>query len=344
MAVEIELFKGEQESYHARLALAPVLRVALKGLVGVVADDTRLLMRLHAERDPDSIEGPPRLVNLRADVGYLTIIAVKRGETVYEGRHSVNELVGSVLSEVVAKLDPEETCWSFRIRTGLLDLDLGRPTPVVEGTVEVNLQQRKRLPFTVTRVQGTETELVDPETLGLDSGKLARINLLLSQDVHRLLATDLSLSSRMEEGGFLIGKISKAQGPAEAFLVEVTDVTPAHRSGAGAIHFTFTGDSFISVGQMIADRGQGEELVGWYHTHLRGVDVGMGLSATDVDLHRATFLQPWQVAALFNLSATGRTLRFYGRMADPDKLQEYPQWVADECGQYRPTGPSVGPE
>ncbi|MEU7898000.1 JAB N-terminal domain-containing protein [Nonomuraea sp. NPDC049152] len=341
MAVEIELYKGEQETYHARLALAPVLREALKELVGLATDETRLFMELHRERDPNPIMGPPRLVNLGEEVGFLTLTAVRRGETIYEGKHSVNELVGSVLTGVVTRLDPAETHWSFRIRAGLFDLDAGRPTPQVEGAVQVDLQRRKRLPFTVTKVEGAEAELVDPAALGLDPGRLGPVNVLMPGEVHVQLTGGMKLSERLEEGGFLIGRVSRA---ADAHLVEITHVTPAHRSGAGAIHFTFTGDSFLAVNQMIADRGKGEELVGWYHTHLRGVDVGMGLSATDVDLHRATFLRPWQVAALLNLSRNGRTLRFYGRAADGERLEQCSQWVADERGQYRRTSPGVGPD
>ncbi|GAA2372892.1 JAB N-terminal domain-containing protein [Nonomuraea africana] len=342
MAVEIELFKGEQETYHARLALAPVLREALKELAGVAADDTRLFMQLHRERDPHPIVGPPRLVNLGEEVGFLTLTAVRRGETVYEGRHSVNELVGSVLTGVVTRLDPAETYWSFRIRAGLFDIDTGRPTPQVEGAVQVDLQRRRRLPFTVTKVEPAEAELVDPAKLGLDPAALGPVNVLLPAEVHELLMGGLRLSERLEEGGFLIGRVSRARP--DAYLVEVTHITPAHRSGAGAIHFTFTGDSFVAVNQMIADRGLGEELVGWYHTHLRGVDVGLGLSATDVDLHRATFLRPWQVAALLNLSRNGRMLRFYGRAGDGERVEQCSQWVADERGRYRGTSPDVGAE
>jgi proteasome lid subunit RPN8/RPN11 len=160
----------------------------------------------------------------------------------------------------------------------------------------------------------------------------------MSAEIHGQFLWDMPLASRMEEGGFLLGRVTKASD--EAHIVEITHVTPAHRSGAGIIHFTFTGESFLAVARLIEERGQSEDLVGWYHTHLFGVDFSMGLSPIDIDLHLATFQRPWQVAALINIQNGGRILRFYGR--DEQKLREYDQWISDDSGRYRPASPALG--
>ena len=129
-------------------------------------------------------------------------------------------------------------------------------------------------------------------------------------------------------------------------------MTPAHRSGAGMVHFTFTGESFLAVAQLLEERGQQEELVGWYHTHLFGIDFDMGLSGIDVDLHLATFQRPWQVAALINIRRGRRILRFYGRgerrtprsttsgyaMTAEDTALRTVRWAASDMSDALPRG------
>ena len=263
------------------------------------------------------------------------------------------ELLGPVLAEELRHERPGERRWSFRLRqrrvTALIVLGEkiaeqltqlgGRPVPEIEGSVDVDPDEVRHQPFTLTQIEHPDEELVRAEDIGLDPDSLDRVNILMPEAIHQRFLKDMELATTMEEGGFLLGKVSRAgEG---VHLVEITHVTPAHRSGAGMIHFTFTGESFLAVARLIEERGQSEELVGWYHTHLLGVGIDMGLSSIDVDLHLATFQRPWQVAALINIRKRGRLLRFYGRDDDND-LTEYDVWISDDSGKYRPANPALG--
>jgi proteasome lid subunit RPN8/RPN11 len=340
----IELYKGERDEFVGRLELNPILLDAVRAHVGDSALQADTVMRLHAPPEEAPFPGPPRLVNRTDGHGHCTISVTANGQSIYEAEHTVSGFLGPALGKMLSKLDPNETCWSFRIRVSAIDALVlrlrGRPTPAVRGAVEVDLGRRRHQPFTVTPMTAASAAEVDPVRLGLPAEGLARINVLVSPQMHAQLAAELPISRSMEEGGFLIGKVARAVGDAGQHLVQITHVTPAVSSGAGAIHFTFTGDSFLAAAEIIEARGQDEDLVGWYHSHLLGVDVEMGLSETDVHLHLGTFQQPWQVAVLINLSARERTLRCYGRAGE--QLEEYPLWIGDERGGYRAARPHLG--
>jgi transcriptional regulator with XRE-family HTH domain/proteasome lid subunit RPN8/RPN11 len=207
-----------------------------------------------------------------------------------------------------------------------------RPGLEAGGPSEVDLSERRHRPFTLTPTAIADTEQVWLTDLDLDPDRPGRPNIVMSAQIHDLLVHKLPLSDRIEDGGFLLGRVTK--GDDDIHLVEVTHVMPAQRSGAGPVHFTFTGESFLAAARLIGERGQAEDLVGWYHTHLFSVDPSMGLSSIDVELHLATFQQPWQVAALINLRQEGRMLRFYGR--GDDSLLEYEQRIDADRGLYRP--------
>lgn len=130
----------------------------------------------------------------------------------------------------------------------------------------------------------------------------------------------------MEEGGFVIGHRHADQGRPRRHLLEVTAIVPAQSTGASLLRFTFTGESFLRLGDLLASRGRGEIILGWYHTHLFAATPSFGLSTIDVRLHTSTFRRAWQVAALINLDEDHRVLRFY--RSDGDHLAEAPFWVA----------------
>ncbi|GAA5050061.1 hypothetical protein HNP84_004151 [Thermocatellispora tengchongensis] len=212
-----------------------------------------------------------------------------------------------------------------------------RPTPQVEGSVVVD-PKRPRRNFSIRKMEEPELPELDPAAMGMAPEHLTRINVALTPEVHELLDSGLELSGRVEEGGFLAGRVF-ALGP-ERHLVRVERVLSAEHTGASFIHFTFTSDSFQALTQALRAGGEGERLVGWWHTHLLGIDVEMGLSETDVILHHGTFRQPWQVAGLINLGRRGRALRFYAATADA--MEECALWTIDERDGYRLASPPVG--
>jgi proteasome lid subunit RPN8/RPN11 len=349
MDVDLELYRGEDRQFFGEYEFAPVLRKAAVLRFGDLAKRGKIELLLEEGLDSEPYPGPPEVRNLAITYGRCSLRVIRNGETVGEDSLRIVDLIGPVLARELLALRPEEAYWGFRLRKrGLALVVLGgqlarqlvgeeRPTPNVKGSIEVDPDAARHRPFTLTPIAAADAETVEPSELGLDPERLGRLNILMSAEIHDQLVRTMPLANRMEEGGFLLGRVNRA---GEAYLVEVTHVTPAHRSGAGAVHLTFTGDSFLAAAQLIEERGREEDLVGWYHTHLLGVGTRMGLSSIDVRLHLATFHRPWQVAALINLRTEGRLLRFFGR--DGEGLREYDQWISDDSGKYRPAAPPVG--
>jgi proteasome lid subunit RPN8/RPN11 len=346
VSIDLLLYQGDDDEYFGRYEFAILLRRAARLQLGDDARRGKIELILEGPPDEEPFPGPPEIRNLEPRNGQCTLRILHDGETVQERRLRVVELMGPVLADELRNLRPAEQRWGFRLRRQrfrtlvVVDnlADHGRPAPESEGAMDVDPYADRHLPFEVTPIPRPEAELVQPQDLGLDQEHLDQLNILMSSEIHQRFLATMPLSDTMEEGGFLLGRVTKADD--KAHLVEVTHVTPAHRSGAGAIHFTFTGDSFLAVARLIEERGMAEELVGWYHTHLFGVDMDMGLSSIDVDLHLATFQRPWQVAALVNVRDQRRVLRFYGR--DDQGLKEYRQWISDDSGRYRPADAVLG--
>lgn len=352
-AAMVLLYKGTSFDLVGKMTLSSLMVEGLRRDLPDGEPDEPLIMHLRYVRRPDPrlVDGPRTIHNLRSQIGRLGVIVSQGGETVIDREYPVRELLGPVLQHVVQQLDPEEQVWGFCIdHPSLSGLALGRSTPEVEGTMDLNLRESRRS-FTVRKVAEPPVPGVDPADLGIDAAGLGQVTVLLSGDIHGHLH-QMKLSRRLEEGGFLLGRVLRVLGPeraeragddgeapADRYLVEINEVTPAEHSGAGALHFTFTGDSFRDVNQRITTSGQDRQLMGWYHTHLFSGNES-GLSSIDVDLHLGTFRQPWQVAGLINLTGEERLLRFYARSGD--SVRECEQWVKDDRGRYRLARAAVG--
>lgn len=218
-----------------------------------------------------------------------------------------------------------------------------RPTPDVAGAIDVDLRYPPRnLPFTIHRVQAPRGKVVDIAEFDIDPDQLGSVTVMVTHEVHELMTKWLPLSEHLEDGGFLLGRIHPVADHPERRFTEITHVTPATNAGASAVHFTFTADSFREVNQILDKRDRGEELVGWYHTHLcssgRGIGADTGLSDVDVDTHLATFRRSGQVAGLISLSGDLRALRFYSRTGS--EIEQCMLWIGDEGGRYHPRGES----
>jgi hypothetical protein len=148
---------------------------------------------------------------------------------------------------------------------------------------------------------------------GVPAGRPTAV--MLGSQAYRAL-TDHPFSPDVEEGGFLIGYRHIIPGCPERDMLEVTAAPPAHCPEASPSRLTFPGESFLRLGELLARRGRGELLLGWYHTHLFRAFPALGLSDIDVRFHHAVFRRPWQVAALINMHASGRVLRIYQRAGD----------------------------
>ncbi len=112
-----------------------------------------------------------------------------------------------------------------------------------------------------------------------------------------------------ECGGVLIGHLFRDPRPVELF-VEITDQIPARHVEANANRLTFTPETWHAVDTALAERGAGEIMLGWWHSHPVGAwcescspeeradcDLTEGfLSAHDRHLHRTVFPRAYTVA------------------------------------------------
>jgi len=346
MNFDLEVYRGEEPAYVGDFPFEHLLRKAAQRRFGESARRGQIELTLEEPHDPIPYPGPPEVRNLAAKLGHCVLRIIHDGQTVREDRLRVAELFGPVLIPELRDIAADEQRWGFMLRQRRIiallftqdGVAAGRPAPEAKGSVEVDPGDQRHQPFTLTPIEVADAAQAAPEDLGLDPERLGRLNVLLPARIHDQLVRDMPLSSQLEEGGFLLGRITK--WGEDRHLIDVTHVTPAHHSGAGMIHFTFTGESFLTVARLLEERGEEEDLVGWYHTHPSGLGVAMGLSTIDVDLHLATFQRPWQVAALINLRRQGRLLRFYGR--GDDGLVPCDMWIGDDSGRYRPAGDPMG--
>jgi proteasome lid subunit RPN8/RPN11 len=354
MRAEIELYKGLRRAYFGSLSIAMLLTEGLRDEIGNVRIEvssldlvlrTKVLLHFSDKAALNSLDRVRPVEELDDTLGWLTVQFKANGRVVHEGKYGMGEVMGKALVRTLRRIDPGERDWAFAFRNlGTADTDL-RLAPEVEGAVDVDLRKEARpLPFSIQQVETPPPEGIDVAALGIDPDTLGPVSVLVTKEVHDLMLDLLPLSERIEEGGFLLGRIQPADGVPGTHITHVTHVTPAARAGASAVHFTFTPDSFTEVNQLLAERQRGEELVGWYHTHLFSVTADMGtetgLSRIDIGTHFATFRRAGQVAGLINLSSRRRVLRFFGTV--DDEMRECPLWIGDERGRYRVAGTRLG--
>jgi proteasome lid subunit RPN8/RPN11 len=334
MSLQVELFRSDDYVSYDEFPLQPLLRAFFEPLIGQDLAEASFRLVFLPLGDAQPLAGPPSLVNLRSSHGYVQVYILLRGRLIYRHPHPVREVVGPQLQEILIRREPDETHWGFGISGPEMDgIALIRPTPTMEHGVNVNTGGHRVPRFLLEEVAEPEPPEATLAELGADvpagdPGALpgTPVSLVVTDPVRRAFASPALFSTQIEEGGFLAGRVFRAPGGHDSYIVEVTAAIRAQRTGASMLHFTFTGESFLRVSEQIAARQADEQLVGWYHTHLFPASDALGLSSVDVDLHRTTFRRPWQVAALINLTDDARVLRFY--RAEGQTMALAPYWVA----------------
>lgn len=326
MSSAVEVYRcGETLERVRVLPLTRVLRGALAPALQRDLTDARIVLYLRAVPAPSEPSGTPPLVNLMPEFGYATVVVMEEGAVTYRHPHTVDELIGRPLRRLLGAELSADQVWGFRITGPDIPALLTRPAPAVEGAVTVERYREDEKPsFRLRRVPEPDPPLAALSDFGVagESGRLVKV--LVHAAVRRQLRELQEFSQELEEGGFLVGRVYRDRHCDGTFLVEVTAAPSARFTGASLLHFTFTGDSFQDVKRTLHGR-QGEQLLGWYHTHLFPATAEMGLSTVDLDLHFSTFRKAWQLAGLINLERDGRrTLRFYVRL-DSD-MALCPQW------------------
>jgi len=356
MSLVVEIFRSDDYVPDREIPLVPLLRALFTEVIGPDATDVVFELYFYQIEDDTPDRGSPAMENLRASHGFVQVRILRDGELIYRHPHPVRELIGEPLRQALRKREPEVTHWGYGVRgPGLESIPLSRPAPRVTHEMRGRSGPWPRLRLSVEEV----TEPDPPQTtlaalgvrtaddggdlvglsdldldLGDDDGTAAAeeasepdpgppVVIVTPQGIIDRFARTYRFSDEIEEGGFLAGTVYRDAERPGGFLVHVTAILPAERTGASMINFTFTGESFLRVSQQLEKRGSGEKLLGWYHTHLFGATSRLGLSSVDVELHRSTFRRPWQVAALVNITDEGRVLRFYHGVGDEMVLVRY---------------------
>lgn len=332
MSLKVELFRSDDYVRYGELALLPLLHTFFEPLIGEPLAGARFLLTFLPLDDPRVLPGPPSLVNLRSSHGYVQVHVSHGDRLLYRHPHPLREIIGPQLQKILTEREPTETHWGFGISGQNMDrIALVRPAPQIMHGVDLRSRTRGAPLFHLEEVAEPEPPVSTLSELGADmadgngdASPHSPVSVVMSQPVRHAFLVTTPFSTKVEEGGFLAGYVFRDRDQLDCFIVEITHVIPAERTGASMINFTFTGESFLRIGEKISALNTGERLLGWYHTHLFSATDALGLSSVDVDLHRSTFRRPWQVAALINITGASRVLRFY--RIDSDTMIRAPYW------------------
>lgn len=100
--------------------------------------------------------------------------------------------------------------------------------------------------------------------------------------------------NQAEQGGLLLGKVFRRENG--TFFTLITHALPAKKAEGSMKHLHFS----HLVWEELLEKAelQGEQVVGWYHTHPRYLRVYM--SETDLKTQASFFYEPWHIAMIFN--------------------------------------------
>jgi hypothetical protein len=204
----------------------------------------------------------------------------------------------------------------------------------VEGVFKLPALARDRERTRFTRVPGLPLAVRAVESyarLGTHGKGTQGSGLVLMRDrVYRALRSEMELSAKVENGGYLLGHPFRQPLSPEReddarfrWLLEITDVLPAEAAWGKRGSLLFTGETWSRMTRLRMREHPDKKLVGWFHTHLFKASEDFGLSGLDQDLHRRFLTKPWQVAVLVNLhpQSLERTVRCFQRGAEGDLIE-----------------------
>jgi hypothetical protein len=331
MKTVIEIYRGGSMELVRTVSLAEVLQPSVARITGLPIENTFIYLELwQVEEERTELLG---IYNMAPSMGYATVsvIEVERKQVIYQHPHPVSELFCAQLRELIDREIPGQARWGFRlVGAGIPETQVLIPPPPVVGAFDtVRPPGFDRPRFRISPVPDPPTPRVSLRDFHLVAPPLEQSDALVKVLVHESVKRDLKhgrpFSEKVEEGGFLVGRVFEDAEQPGTFIVEVTGAPRAEHTGASLLHLTFTGDSFSEIKRRLREDLADQRLVGWYHTHVFPASVPMGLSSIDLELHFTTFRQPWQLAGLINLDGNGkRTLRFY---VEKERLMvPCPQW------------------
>lgn len=107
--------------------------------------------------------------------------------------------------------------------------------------------------------------------------------------------------NRVEQGGILVGRV--IQDEQQSFIGIVEEAIPGRFAKGNSAYLEMDHETWKNMydqADRILDARPEERLqiIGWYHTHPKGLDVFM--STTDLDTQQQTFANDWQFAIVLN--------------------------------------------
>lgn len=335
--LRIDLYRTDDYVRFGRVGLPPILRAMFEPALEQSLDDAVFTLLFLAVADPAEVDGEPSVVNLRGSHGFVNVQISRDGKVLYQHPHSVREIFGRPLQKILATQYPDEKHFGYGITgPGLEHVALVRPAPRAVGSIDLRGGSGRPRLFRIEEVPEPDPPAASLADFGVvtstDSGDGPGERVVLSREVHDGLLRTMTFSREVEEGGFLIGQVYSDRERPGHCLVVVTEALSAERTGASLLQFTFTGESFLRINDLIARRqgdgsGPAHKLVGWYHTHLFAATEKLGLSTIDIDLHTRTFKRKWHIAGLVNIDGDSRTLRVYGW--DGTQMHQLPFWPGE---------------
>jgi JAB N-terminal domain len=322
MDYQIEIYRGSDRRFFATEPFTPIVLKSMERLLRLKLDKAKILITLLELPEDFPLQGSPIVENLVPEYGFTYVKIYLQGLLMYQHPHHISEIITQTLQEQLREKFPDEKKWGFR-----LDLP-GMSTPTTKFSHEI-LDKHSPPSFTIRRLVEESLPHKTLEDFGVtaDFGNAqANVRILLREETYQELCQTRPLSLSVEEGGFLVGNVYQDAQVEGGILLELTTALIAQHTGASLMHFTFTGNSFAEVKQVLRKTQTEERVLGWFHTHLFPAAENFGLSSIDVDLHFRTFSIPWQIAGLINLNnptGTDRTLRFYRRQGNKMTLCPY---------------------
>jgi hypothetical protein len=315
------------------LPLAILARPFLNSLLGrelglghVVA----LALPRQAATGPDARAA--ELDNLTPELSYLFLLATdENGKTIYRHAHPTSEVLEEGLRQFAPIVADLGTCVGFSIWPGGNEPVLVQRPSVSEADEPRSARTGKflrRLTDAALPRRARADYVLSPEVDEPDEPATSSVHVLIHRRAHDELTRTMVFSNEVESGGFLLGFVFDDTEREGHQLVELVAAVRARHYGASLMHFTFTGDSFSDVQELIA-KVPNTRLLGWYHTHLFPASARLGLSSVDVRMHFTTFSFPWQIAGLVNIDIESRVLRFYARHAAERTMARCPVEVID---------------
>jgi hypothetical protein len=301
---------------------------------------------IHGQRYAPETEPLPRVaLHPQASIKHFTVQLLEYQQRLYEGQYSVDDIF-QAWAELLARRLVEQ---------GRMRLDEGPFYYAVDNsaqaapTISADLFPAEayagegvfKLPALSRDRERTIFNKVPPVPLAVrDAASYARTGtkgkgdegnglILMNEEAYRALQSEIELSTKVENGGYLLGvpfrQPSSPEGEDAAdfrWLLEVTDVAPAEAAWGKRGSLLFTGETWSRMTRLRDREHPDKKLVGWFHTHLFAASEDFGLSGLDQDLHRRFLTKAWQIAVLINIDREGqRVVRCFQRGAEGDLVE-----------------------